>query len=640
MLPKFFQSTDGVRDVSIRKFTGELDVSDSGAFEYGSLIDTELAIPCRLGVRGAVVRIARDGEEYHDMPFEFRGSDGSHDLYSCTLDTAKLCCGEESGLFYYSYLLLRGEHTLFSDTQNNKDCTFSESAGGSFRLLVYEKGFKAPDGFGRGVMYQIFPDRFYRGSVECPMREGAIREPDWDGGIPPYPPVAGGLLENNVFFGGTLWGVAEKLDYLKSLGVTYIYLCPIFKAYSNHRYDTGDYSEVDPMLGGEEAFKSLIEKARELGIGIILDGVFNHTGVDSLYFDKYGRYGQEGAYSSKESPYYGWYNFRSYPDEYESWWGVPILPRLDHSNEACRRFFTGEGGIVEKYVKMGIAGWRLDVADELSDTFLDELRVSAKRESRGSAVIIGEVWENAADKTAYGKRRRYLLGSQLDSVMNYPLRNAVISFCRYADGETLYNTLTEIYSSYPRTVSDSLMNLLGTHDTERILTALGRDEDDGDAPPPILAHKRLDADQRTRAVRLLKIASVLQYTVYGIPSLYYGDETALEGYGDPFCRMPMPWSFLDEPQRADVLEHYRALGRIRLERAFDGGRFCILEHGDSHIVFTRESGDCRILIAANMGESVFIDTAEGTEYLDLFSSERYSGRIRIEGENARVFKIL
>jgi len=421
--------------------------------------------------------------------------------------------------------------------------------------------------------------------------------------------------------------------------VTYIYLCPIFEAYSNHKYDTANYERVDEMFGGDEAFDNLVAKAKEKGIGIILDGVFNHTGDDSVYFNRYKKYGDGGAYNDPNSPKRNWYNFRNYPNEYESWWGIEILPKLNHENEDCRHYFTGEGGIIQKYIDRGIAGWRLDVADELSDKFLDELRVSAKSASNSEAVIIGEVWENAADKVAYGKRRRYFRGSQLDSVMNYPVKNAIISFCQWGDEETLYNTLTEIYSSYPTCVSHKLMNIIGTHDTDRILTVLGRDEEDEFLDNRAKSTKKLSRDQLRHGVDMLKIAAALQFTVYGIPSVYYGDEIGMEGYGDPFCRMPFPWHKTNESHRKDLLDYYRKLGEIRKqESALDGGRFYVVSHENGAIVYVREKDDSRVITVANRGSDFIFEIPEGSTYIDLISGERYNDEMTVKADTAMILK--
>ena len=642
MLPKLYLDTDSACDVQIHKFVDDNDVSHLGAFVCGTKINIEVTVARRIGASGVVLRLCRDGERDFDTPLDFCRSDNLFDVYCISLDTAELCGDAGEGLFYYEFLLLRGTHTLFTDTYNNKDFFLEEKAGFRFRLLVYEKDFCTPYSFGNGVMYQIFTDRFFKGDSDeakrIPVKDGAILNSDWENGVPQYAEYPGAPLKNNMFFGGNLYGVVEKLDYLKSLCVTYIYLCPIFEAYSNHKYDTGNYEKVDAMFGGDEALDLLIKEAKERGIGIILDGVFNHTGDDSIYFNKYGRHGEGGAYIDPASPYRNWFHFKNYPYDYESWWGIDILPKLNHENESCRRYFTGKDGIIQKYLKKGIAGWRLDVADELPDEFLDELRLSAK-EIDPEAVIIGEVWENAADKVAYGKRRRYFRGRQLDSVMNYPLKNAIVYFCMWGDGETLYNTLTEIYASYPPSVSHKLMNLLGTHDTERILTVLGRDEEDEFLDNNAKATKKLTKGQREHGIEMLKIAATLQFTSYGIPSVFYGDEIGLEGYGDPFCRMPMPWHEIDKDYRSDLFEFYCKLGRIRNgEEAFDGGDFYVIKHTESAIAFVREKGKSRVIVVANRGGSFELTVPRDSQYLDLMNGEMYSGEINVSPDSVLIMK--
>jgi len=645
MLPKLSKQIDSTCECKIEKFVSGIDKSSLGAFACGEKIEIKVTLSRRIGTLGVVMRICEDGGAERDLTLERTKIDEVTDLFSLSLDTRELCGEKGCGLFYYEFLILRGFDTLFTTTDNNKDFELSQSAGRRFRLLIHKEGYDTPARFGRGVMYQIFTDRFYRGESDAakniPLREDARFNEDWEGGIPEYPVYPGAPLKNNTFFGGNLWGVAEKLDYLLSLGVTYIYLCPIFEAYSNHKYDTGDYTKIDAMFGGEEAFDNLIEKAKERGIEIILDGVFNHTGDDSLYFNKYKKYGDVGAFNDPKSQYAEWYKFRSYPNDYESWWGIDILPKLNHAAESCRSYFTGKGGIIEKYIKRGIAGWRLDVADELSNEFLDELRISAKGAGDGEAVIIGEVWENAADKVAYGQRRRYFLGDQLDSVMNYPLKNAIVSFCLWGDGEMLYNTLTEIYASYPRCVSDKLMNLLGTHDTERIMTVLGRDDDHVGEPISTLARMRLSKEERRVGIDRLKVAATLQFTAYGIPSVYYGDEVGLEGYGDPMCRMPMPWGDMNNEYRKEILDYYKMLGQMRAdEEAFSGGDFYILSHTDNSIAFVREKNGSKVIVIANMGGSFTLELDTDTQYKNIETGETVSSRITVNGNSVLLLKEL
>ena len=569
-----------------------------GAIPKGAKLTLRLSLSCAWGAAAVVCRIAPDGGEFHDIPLVFQKTKNGIDEYKLTLDIAALCGAEESGLFYYELLLVRGWDTLFSHTPNNFDLTFEREGGSRFRLLVYKKDFQTPSWFKGGVMYHIFLDRFCKGDGEVTMHKDAVINPDWANGIPQYPKKNGDEISNNVFFGGNLWGVVEKLDYLASLGVTVLYLSPIFKAYSNHRYDTGDYEKIDEFLGGEEAFEALIREAHARGMKIVLDGVFNHTGDDSRYFNRRGTYGEEGAYQSAQSPYAKWYHFRKFPDDYECWWNIKILPRLNHEEQDCRRYFTGEEGIIAQWTRRGVDGWRLDVADELSNEFLDELRHVVKKNTQSQGLIIGEVWENAVDKTAYGSRRRYLSGRQLDSVMNYPFRNAILAFVKDGDAETFYHILTEIYASYPLAVSHSLMNLLGTHDTARILTLLGDGGKGESLSNDTLAHLSLREEERENARTLVKLASVLQFTVYGVPSVYYGDEAGIEGYGDPFCRKPFPWGRED----AELLSHYRALGKLRREHpALREGYFRFLEHDATSFAFERVGLSERIVVFANMG---------------------------------------
>ena len=285
-----------------------------------------------------------------------------------------------------------------------------------FQLSVYEGNYNVPQWIYGGVIYQIFPDRFCVGNNTKKNTEGRVVHSDLND-TPIFLPNEQGQVLNNDFFCGDINGIISKLDYIKNLGVNVIYLNPIFKAYSNHRYDTGDYMQIDPMLGDINDFKQLIAKAREYGIKIVLDGVFNHTGDDSLYFNKYGNYDSIGAYQSKDSKYYDWYNFKSYPNEYESWWGIKTLPSVNENCKSYIDFITGKDGVIEYYTKLGIGGWRLDVVDELPDFFVEKIRSSAKTINK-DAVIIGEVWEDASNKIAYGKRRKYFQGKELDSVMN------------------------------------------------------------------------------------------------------------------------------------------------------------------------------------------------------------------------------
>lgn len=646
MLPKHPAGETSPATITFEKFgTGEragTDLTRFGAFAWGEAVLLRVTCPRRLGAGAVVLRLNRDGQPASDIPFSFRSSDFEQgtDTYELMLDTTALCGEGRSGLFFYRLLLVRRQDTLFTSSRNNVDFDLGADGGGAFRLLVYDPTDPVPAWFGRGVMYHVFVDRFARGegAVSYPGGErGAIFDPDWTHGIPPYAERQGDSLANNTFFGGNLWGVAEKLDYLSELGVSVLYLSPIFRAYSNHKYDTGDYLAVDEGFGGEAALDHLLKAAHARGMAVVLDGVFNHTGDDSRYFNRYGTYPAVGAYQSPDSPFHDWYDFVEWPEQYASWWGIPILPKLNHANETCRSFFTGADGVGARYIRRGLDGWRLDVADELSDTFLDEFHAAVRgagAEREKPPVIIGEVWENAAEKTAYGHRRRYLQGGQLDSVMNYPVRNGILAFVTERDAQVLYDVLTELYATYPRPVSDALMNLIGTHDTERILTVLGSAPEDYDRPNRELAVSRLSPERRAAVAHLLKLASLLQYTVFGIPSLYYGDEVGLEGYHDPFCRMPFPWDDLGDPVRADLLAHYRALGQLRAHPALDRGEFEMADHGADWLAYRRRSvtdPEQTLLVAVNRGTAeVELEVPESAALLLAVGDARVAhGRVTI-----------
>ncbi len=601
MLIKYADLLTANSEITIEKYSMEENASLRGAFSEVEKITWKVHAPRVFGVAGVLMRLNRDGEEFKDL-YLCWNEDGT---YTVTLDMSELGVG----LYYYSFVLLRGRDTLFTDSLDNVNFTLSKKTGKSFLLSVYDKDFTTPDWFKGGVMYQIFPDRFYKSGRSKQDRSNAIYINDWDAPITQYADYPGAPVENNYFYGGDLYGIAEKLDYLKSIGVNTIYLNPIFEAYSNHRYDTADYGKVDEALGGNEALTELIEKAKEQGMHVVLDGVFNHTGDDSIYFNRRGNYGNGGAFRDVNSPYRDWYCFR--PDgKYDSWWGIEIMPRLNHSNEKCREFFAGEDGLCANHVKDGIGGWRLDVADELCNEFLDDLRKSVKKADR-DALIIGEVWENAADKIAYGYRRKYFLGGQLDSVMNYPLRTGIINFLKCGDAESLARTMTELYACYPKCVSDCLMNIVGTHDTERIISVLGDCSYCGLSNSELVC-RTLCPNQKEKAVSQLKIASVLQYTAYGVPSLYYGDEAGTEGYHDPFCRMPFPWG----RENTELVSHYSTLGNIRRENSvYKDGYFKVLGFADGYIAFERYNETERIVTVANTGDAPVKTDFTGTDLL-------------------------
>lgn len=618
MLIRLSDALSAEKPLTIRKQTADgntiRDASLLGAFSKAEQITWTITPDRTYGVQSVVLQIAADGEAPHNIPFTWQ----ENGTFSLSLSMNELCGKTDKCLFYYHLLLIRGTDILYINAIDNVNFCISANVEKPFRLLIYSAGFTTPSWFYGGVMYHIFVDRFYRSGKVTEKRKNAIYAPEWQSSITQYGAYPGAHVQNNEFFGGDIWGIIEKLPYLSELGVTVLYLSPIFEAYSNHKYDTGDYQTVDAQFGGRKALDALIVKAKKYGMRVILDGVFNHTGDDSLYFDRYGNYGGNGAFGNSCSPYRNWYHFGKTDTEYDSWWGIKILPKLNQENPACRDFFAGADGIGARYVSAGTGGWRLDVADELSDTFLETFRVSVKK-ANPDAIIIGEVWENAADKIAYGKRRRYFQGAQLDSVMNYPLREGILSFLLHGNGAALARTLTEIYSSYPKCVCNCLMNLLGTHDTERVLSVLGNGGSLAMDNAQLAGYKMEDGAYQ-RGVRLLKIAVTVQFTVYGVPSIFYGDEAGVEGGHDPFCRKPFPWG----KENSALLEHYKKLGRIRKHAVFTEGDFQVLEGQQNYLHFFRSLNDESVHVAANLSNTPHLLNIQGKE---LLSGEAFSGII-------------
>lgn len=479
-----------------------------------------------------------------------------------------------------------------------------------FRLTVYKRGFKTPEKFRRSIMYQVFPDRFgfsndgtaaagieyHRRLGQTPEMHGSISEPvKWQPreGEKDYAP--------DDFYGGTLKGITARLPYLKELGIGTLYLNPIVEARSNHRYDTSSYENVDPILGGVSDYVNLCAEADKLGIGIINDGVFSHTGADSVYFDRFGSYGGVGAHASRQSKYFGWFDFRSYPDDYRCWWGFKDLPEVNEEDKSWQDYIIrSDDSIVKLWLRRGASGWRLDVSDELPDDVLALIRDSAKAEKPDCA-IIGEVWEDAVVKISYGHRRNYALGYSLDSVMNYPFRNAVISFARGETGAfALRDFLLSQQHNYPMPMYMALMNLLSSHDVERLHSALGADCGLKSLDRASQAAFRLTPEQSAKADRLQKLCAAIQYCTPGVPCLYYGDEECLDGAGDPFNRAPF------EPSGSGLHNFYVGLGRIRnSSEALKSGSTKFYAPTPDVLMILREAENDRILCVINRGSNVF-----------------------------------
>ena len=586
-----------------RKIVNGRDMSPFGAFSSVDTVEFTVILPRRCGVTSIYMHLCGEGLEnkfYRCFKFDWVAFKGANDLYACKIDMSDIGVG----LYYYKYeIKSTGSEFFGGGTKVGELSKMDGTSDGMIQLLIYQKSTDCPSWMRGGIMYHIFVDRFCK-SGKCKPKKSAVMNEDWYSGIPQYADAPGGYVENNMFFGGDLYGIIEKLDYIESLGVTCLYLSPIFDAYSNHKYDTGDYMTVDSMFGGEEALEELIKEAKKREIHIIFDGVFNHTGADSIYFNKFGNYDTVGAYQSKNSPYYEWYNFRDYPNDYECWWDVKILPRVNSNCPSYQKYILGEGGVVDKWMKKGIDGFRLDVADELSDSFLATLSNKVKSVNP-KGIVYGEVWEDASNKIAYGNRKKYFLGNELDSVMNYPLREAIIAYVKDGDSDLFYITCKMLYSHYPKQNADLLMNLLGTHDTERILTVLGGESSDGYTNEQ-LSTKKMAASERKSAVSLLKLAYTIVATVPGVPCIYYGDEAGMEGYRDPFNRLPFPWG----RENTELLDYYKKINKIRKqEKVYEDGFFAMVECTPEILAFSRYSDEGFVMTVINRSEEKFnIDT--------------------------------
>lgn len=525
-----------------------------GAVEEGGKIRFRIMLPRRLHCSYAELAVKYDtdgGWTYIKMFWSGTFTDDD-ELWECYFTPDK------TGLYWYGFKLQTNEGVKYIiPTDARTKSMLANAPGAAWQITSYKKGFETPKWPLGGVMYQIFPDRFnFSGNKKENIPEDRSIHTDWYE-TPEWKPNEHGEITNSDFFMGDLQGITEKLDYLEDLGVTIIYLNPISMAYSNHRYDTADYSTIDPLLGTEEDFKTLCAEAKKHGIRVIDDGVFSHTGSDSIYFNRKGRYDSVGAYNSQESPYYKWYNFHQWPNSYNSWWGFYTLPEVNELEPSFNEYINGENGIVRKWMKAGNSGWRLDVADELPNEFLENLRKAVKAENP-DGIVIGEVWEDASNKESYGGRRKFLLGDQLDSVMNYPFRSAILDFIKGADGCDMMARIMSVVEHYPKPVINILMNSLSTHDTERAITVLAGEPLNG-RDRQWQSETKLTGEQKQRGIKLMKIASGILYTLPGFPCVYYGDEAGMEGYKDPFNRGCYPWGRENE----ELLQWHKDLGKMR-----------------------------------------------------------------------------
>ncbi len=497
--------------------------------------------------RAVDLRLWIDGEGERLIPMQPGSGNGSAVRYAAEF------APEKTGVIWYSFNITSSDGSVWRYGAREEHAVgegaFHYGDPPSFQITVYEPRAVQPDWYRNGIVYQIFPDRFARGddwrerakTLDAP-RKGPKRRlvEDWDKPVSyEFDEKAGEMLAWD-FYGGTLEGIREKLGYLEALGITALYLNPIFEATSNHRYDTADYERIDPLLGDEESFRALCADAEARGISIILDGVFNHTGRDSRYFNALGNYPDVGAAQDPSSPYHTWYKMEE-DGSYSCWWGVKDLPDIEETDPGYRDYINGEDGIVRRWLRAGARGWRLDVADELPDSFIRELKAAATAE-KDDALVIGEVWEDATHKWAYGELRQYFQGEELDGVMNYPLRAGILRFLTgKATAFELSDVLEQLIENYPPEALANCLNVLGTHDRMRLFTILGGAPEQDELTDAKRAAYKLDDGQKALARSRLWLAALLQMTLPGVPCVYYGDEAGLEGFRDPYNRGTFPW---------------------------------------------------------------------------------------------------
>lgn len=521
-----------------------------------------------------------------------------------------------------------------------------EMVDNSYALMFYDPAFSAPAWARSAVIYQVFPDRFRNGRSNNDAQTDEVRYDDptlalpW--GTPPEgycrnysdgttscpwrfddtPPDSSPAKEQprgRDYYGGDLRGVDQNLDYLRALGVTTLYFNPIFDAGSNHSYDTQDYLRIDPYFGTQKDWENLVKHAGDRGMRIVLDGVFNHLSSDSPFFDRYHHYPTDGACESLNSPYRDWFYFREVgagagkcagsagPNsaDYDGWFGFDSIPVLNKSNpEVVDYFIAAPDSVTRHWLDQGAGGWRLDVMGDASfpDGYWEQFR-SVVRATQPDALIIGELWQK--DSTLL----RYLRGDRADTTMNYRLRDAVIGLLApgsfdskgFADsGRVLApsefaNRLAAIREDYPDAAYYSLMNLLDSHDTERLLWTLTPGTE-------TTANKELNAANLAEGKQRMRLASLIQFTVPGAPTVFYGDEVGLTGDDDPDDRRTYPWADRGGSPDADLLAHYQALATLRRQNpALVDGDLRILWADDSSgvVAYGRKAGDQAAVIVVN-----------------------------------------
>ena len=573
-----------------------------GAVAAGQAVTFRLTVPESLGYVDPHLVLTKDHEDPVHYRMEFAGQTPQQNHFTFTIAPGT------PGLYFYHFDLYTDFRRIYRDAGGEGVLRWTD--GADWQLTVYEPDFQTPDWIKDGTMYQIFPDRFCEGKPDklMPFADRIYRADKT--GEPYFWPTEQqeGYL-NMDYYGGDFAGIQQKLPYLRDLGVSCIYLNPIFEAHANHRYNTANYLKADPLLGTNEEFAELCAAAGKRGIRIILDGVFSHTGSDSVYFNREGRYGPGGAYRDRNSPYRSWYDFDSgYACGYRSWWGFETLPEVQEEDPSYVEFVCGRGGVIDTWLSLGASGFRLDVADELPDEFIEQIRAAIKAHGEDK-LLIGEVWEDATTKEAYGRRRTYLRGKGLDTIMNYPFRNAAVDFARGADAAEIGERIMTICENYPKPALDCAMNFLSTHDTERGITAIAGEPANG-RDRYWQSKRRIPPDQIGDALRKVLLAYAMLYTLPGVPCVYYGDEIGMQGYRDPFNRAYFDWNSTERRLRGPLSN----LAKLRKGcDAFRGGAVELVEAAGDVLHYRRVGKTQTAEIILNRGPHLIARAAFGKQ---------------------------
>lgn len=606
-----------------------------GAVTCGQTVTLNLYAP---GCHGAAVRLWREGFGEQMIPMK----------QSAALFSAEVQVPEEPCILWYFFVATFQDRVVCygnnPESLGGEGCIYENSQPPSFQITVYEP-FTAPSWYKKALVYQIFPDRFARGEDYSARKEAAALPEDWKGAsrffeedwsaLPRYVRDETGTVSDWQFFGGTLKGILEKIPYLKSMGVTALYLNPITKAASNHRYDAADYMQVDPLLGDNEIFRQLAETCRKEGIRILLDGVFRHTGADSIYFDKYDNYRnhdtakdeekEAGAFLHPDSKYRSWYHFQADAPGYACLEGQADQPLINATDPSFDMFLCGPGGVLENWIRLGASGFRLDEAEALPDPLIRNIR-DALCEADPDSLLLGEVRGDASNRSLDGKTRCFFTGDALDGVMNDPFRDHAIDYLLGKEDAGLFcRKIKSLQENYPKEAFFSSLNHLGGHNSERILSVLGSFSpagndffaEDGTFYPKGAALS-LSPDAYALAKARLKLLSVLQYTMPGVPCLYYGDEAGVQGNKDPDNRRTYPWGSED----ADLLFHYRMLGLLyHSHSALKDGDFAITERENCLFLLRRNEEETLLTVINPSGERKFFHEPLGKLFGPAFGKE-------------------